>query len=163
MRHSRPLRMVSKRACSRCVRTVEALGEPFAVVDQEHLHQLVVAQARQELGRNKEIPVCQCEASWSLYILSGLGSTRDFDHLVVDRALRTWVHALVDLVHQGERRAGELGEAEQIEDGGQRAFLAVSNVDARGVRTPPDCRWPVRSCNCSVSRNLTRISMPHFS
>lgn len=68
-------------------RTLELFGEPVAVVDQEHLHQRMVAQAREQFGRDQKV-------------LSGLGTAGDRDHLVVDGALRAWVHALIDLVHE---------------------------------------------------------------
>ena len=85
--------------CEWIRRTLELLGEPVAIVDEEHLHQRVITQAREQFGRDQKV-------------LPGLGAASDRDHLVVDGAFRAWIHALVDLVHEREGRARELGETQ---------------------------------------------------
>jgi len=79
------------------------------------------------------------------------------DEHLVHVALGALVHALVDLVDEGERRAGELGEREQVRHGRQSALLRAGKRTAseraraeahegeserreRGGRTPPDWR-----------------------
>ena len=86
------------------------LSEPLPIVDAENPHALMIVEVGQELRRDKEI-------------LSAVGLTCDFDQRVVHCALSALVHALVDLVDEGERSACFLSETHEVEYGGQRTFL----------------------------------------
>lgn len=73
---------------------LEILGHPISALDDVSLHTWVIFQARKKLWRDEEV-------------LRASFITGDVDNTFVHHTLVAWVHALVDLVNDSERSAGQ--------------------------------------------------------
>ena len=71
--------------------------------DTMNLHLLMELQVIEQLRRDQEILACT------------LG-TCNVHHALVNHALVAWVHTLIDLVHNTERRARKTLERHEVED-----------------------------------------------
>ena len=83
----------------------------LAAGDTQDLHALVVPQAGEQLGCDKEV-------------LRRVLVARDLDHALMHHALVARVHALVDLVDDAEWRLRHGLERHEVENGGHGALAA---------------------------------------
>lgn len=86
-------------------------GHMFAAGDAQDAHLGVVAEAREELGRDEEV-------------LRRVLAARNLDHALVHHALVAGVHALVDLVDDAEGGLGHGLQGHEVEDGRDGALAA---------------------------------------
>ena len=86
------------------VQLVVLVRHMLAARDTVDLHLRVKLQVIEQLRRDEEVLTCTLAAC-------------DIDHAFVYHAFVTGIHALIDLVHDAERRASEILESHEIEDG----------------------------------------------
>ena len=72
----------------------------------------MIRKVGKQLGRDEEV-------------LAAVGLAGDVDERVVDGTFGAGVHALVDLINEGERCARELRQAHKVEDGSQGPLLHI--------------------------------------
>jgi hypothetical protein len=119
-----------------------------------HCHALMILQAGEKLGRNKEVLRCILAAG-------------DIHHALVYHSLVSWVHALIDLVHNTERSSGQGLESHEVEDCADGALAARLTVRVEegelfvftrcGLAKVP---MIITRLRCSY-RNLTSILIAH--
>lgn len=86
------------------------IREPFAVINAEDLHALVITKVGKQLRGDEEV-------------LPSIRFTGDVHQRVMSSPLIRHVHTLIDLVDKTEGSFGVSGQAHEVQDGGERALL----------------------------------------